>query len=480
MELDNKELQAFVDSLERGERPDRMVVSRWLTKEHNPMSLNDWSAIQEAMMKSYELTETQFKMMLREPLFVQDDEFKDDFMEIINKYEIGGWLRKYINYTMGVEPPTAYHFAVGFTVLGASLHRQVWFDQKFYKIFPAVQTFLVGPSGKTRKSTAANIGMALAEEAGRIHRLPDQSTPEALLKELGELSRDGSASALLYSSELSTFLNRKEYNQDLVQVLTDLFDCRDIVRRRTVGGGNLEIRNIAVSAILCSNETWLASSVHESAFGGGFLGRTLVWHALGTDRYFPFPELPDENVYKQLVGELGLTRYYGAGDDGRVNVTPAGEKWYKDKYLFIKKHWPDDERLVPFWERYPDHLLRMAMVLNVSETLATGVRDVTISDVELIQADAVLTWIYGYLPRVYANLGNTGFGDEARRVYQYIKRNGGQVASGQLGRAMAKRMSSGEVRRIIGTLVQNKVLETMTGTEWDGGYSVKIVTPWED
>ncbi len=480
MELDNKELQAFVSSLERGERPDRMVVTRWLTKEHNPMGLGDWSAIKEAMMSAYELTDTQFKMILREPLFVEDSEFKDDFMELIDKYEVKGWIRKYITYTMGVEPPTAYHFAVAYTILGASLHRQIWFDQKFYKIFPAVQTFLVGPSGKTRKSTAANIGMALAEESGRVHRLPDQATPEALLKELGELSREGSASALLYSSELSTFLNKKEYNQDLVQVLTDLFDCRDIVRRRTIGGGNLEIRNIAVSAILCSNETWLASSVHESAFGGGFLGRTLVWHQLGTNRYFPFPELPDESIYKQLVGELGLTRYYGASGDGEVTVSASGEKWYKDKYLFVKKHWPDDERLVPFWERYPDHLLRLAMVLQVSETLNTEVRDVVITDKQLIQADAVLTWIYGYLPRVYANLGNTGFGDEARRVYQYIRRHGGQVASGQLGRAMAKRMSNHELKRIVSTLVQNKILETVTGASWDGGYSIKILVPWSD
>jgi hypothetical protein len=98
----------------------------------------------------------------------------------------------------------------------------------------------------------------------------------------------------------------------------------------------------------------------------------------------------------------------------------------------------------------------------------------------LIQADAVLTWVYGYLPRVYANLGNTLFGDEARRVYQYIRRNGGQVASGQLGRAMAKRMSSGELKRIVSTLVQNKILELVTGTEWDGGFAVRIAVPWED
>jgi hypothetical protein len=456
------------------------VVARWITKEHNPMTLSDWAAVKDAMMLAYELTDTQFKFMMREPLFIQDKEFEDDFLHIVDKQEIRGWIRKYLEYTMGVEPPTAYHFAVALTVLGASLHRQIWFDQKFYKIFPATQTFLVGPSGKTRKSTAANIGIALAEESGRVHRLPDQATPEALLKELGELSREGSASALLYSSELATFLNKKEYNQDLVQVLTDLFDCRDIIRRRTVGGGNVELKNLAVSAILCSNETWLASSVHESAFGGGFLGRTLVWHQLGTNRYFPFPELPDENIYKQLVGELGLTRYYGASGNGQAVVTSSGEKWYRDKYLFIKKHWPDDERLVPFWERYPDHLLRLAMVLNVSDTLNTEVRDVTISDVNLIQADAILTWLYGYLPRVYANLGNTGFGDEARRVYQYIRRQGGEVASGKLGRAMAKRMSSVELKRIVSTLVQNKILETRTGTEWDGGYAVKIVVPWED
>jgi hypothetical protein len=439
------------------------------------MSLNDWATIKDAMIEAYGLTEEQFKLLLREPMFIDQNDFPDEFLDLLEKQRIGGWLKKYVDYTMGVEPPTQYHFATAYTILGAALHRQIWFDQKFYQIYPAVQTFLVGPSGKTRKSTAANIGIALAEESTRVHRLPDQATPEAILKELSELSREGSASALIYSSELSTFLNKKDYNQDLVQVLTDLFDCRDVIKRRTMGY-MYEIRDIAVSAILCSNETWLASSVHESAFGGGFLGRTLVWYALGTNRYFPFPELPDPRIYDQLVGQLGLTRYF----HGQSVVDDSGSKWYKDKYLYIKKHWPDDERLVPFWERYPDHLLRMAMVINVSNNLSTEVRDVVITDENLVQADAILTYVYKHLPRVYSNLGNTGFGDEARRVYAYIKRNGGKVAAGQLGRSMAKRMSAPELKRIVTTLVQNGILETKTGTQWDGGYAIKIVVPWED
>jgi hypothetical protein len=45
---------------------------------------------------------------------------------------------------------------------------------------------------------------------------------------------------------------------------------------------------------------------------------------------------------------------------------------------------------------------------------------------------------------------------------------------------MAKRMSSGELKRIVSTLVQNKILELVTGTEWDGGFAVRIAVPWED
>jgi hypothetical protein len=471
--FDDKELHQYYMDLKAGKRPDRIRVARWITDHKQPITVNDWTLIKEAMYEAYSLEDKDFSLMFRRPIIESKPTFVDDFLPLLQENKIEGWLGRYMQYTMGVEPPSAYHFAVGLTVLGAALHRQIWFDQRFFKIYPAVQSFLVGPSGKTRKSTAAMIGVGLAEESGRVKRLPDMATPEALLRQLSQLSnKDNGASALLFSSELSTFLNKRDYNQDLAQVLTDLFDCRDCIRRATITHSEQEIRNVAVSALLCSNEAWLATSVHESAFGGGLFGRTLVWHAGGTDRYFPFPEAPPENLYKRLVAELGLTRYY----HGAAEITPNGRKWFEAKYKYTKQNWPDDERLAPFWERYPIHLLRTAMLLRVSETLETDIRDVVISDTNLRQADAILEWIYRYLPRVYKHLGNTQWGEDMRRVYDYIYHRGGRADWSSIYRALSKRMRKEDIRRFLKELVDSGVLRLQTASSWEGGQSFVIDT----
>jgi hypothetical protein len=436
--------------------------------------MNDWAIVKEVIQEAYNLDDRGMEFFMRKPVVTVETLYKDDFMPIINSNHIGGWLGRYIEYTMGVEPPTAYHFAMGLTILGAALHRQVWFDQVHFKVYPAVQSFLIGPSGITRKSTAANIGIGIAQESGRVHRLPDMATPEAILKELAELSREGGASALVYSSELSTFMNKKDYNQDLVQVLTDLFDSRDYIKRRTMGGGPIEIKNVAVSAVLCSNEVWMGTSVHESAMGGGLMGRSLVWHQFGTDRYFPFPEEPPIGMYKRMVNDLGLTRYF----HGEANITPDAREWYKRKYRYIKDNWPKDERLVPFWERYAVHLLRVAMLIDVSDKLETQSREVTVSHTNLLQADAVLQWIYKKLPGVYAHLGNTRWGSDAMTVYTYIMRQGGKCNWGKLARAFNRRVSGAELKAIVDSFVSNGVMRKRSGQKWSGGALITIEREW--
>ncbi len=465
--FDDSELLQYWKDLQAGKRPDRIKVARWITNHKQPVSLNDWALIKEAMSDAYRLTEEDFKILFRKPIITAQARYVDDFLPLINKVEIGGWLRRYVDYTMGVEPPTAYHFATALTVLGAALHRQIYFDQRFFKIYPAIQTFLVGPSGKTRKSTAAQIGIAMAEESGRIHRLSDMATPEALLRDLAQLSnKEGSASALLFSSELATLMNKKDYNQDLVSVLTDLFDCRDTVTRSTIAHAHQEIHNVALSAILCSNEAWLASSVHESAIDGGMLGRTLTWYQRGTDRHYAFPEPPPEGLYKRMVGELGLTRYF---HQGAVGITPTAKQWFIEKYKYTKTNWPDDERITPFWERYPIHLLRMGMLLNVSDNLDTDVRQVVITDRNLIQADAVINWILRYLPHVYRFLGNTQWGDDMRRVYDIVFSRGGKVDYSTLRRLLTKRYRKDEVDRILRELLSTGIFRVEEASELEGG-----------
>jgi len=327
-----------------------------------------------------------------------------------------------------------------------------------------------------KKNTAANYAVKIGDEAGNYNRLMDTGSGESLLSELAQLTkRQGEASGLLYVPELSTFVNKQEYNVNLVQLLTDLFDSSSRKVRKTKARGDEVLENIAVSCIFGTNEEWLSEAIPPSALGGGLMSRILTWHQEDTDREFPRPVLADEDEYKYLVGELTKTQFI----KGSAWTNKEADKWYDAWYLGRKDRRPTNERLGPFWQRMPDHLLRLGMLLSVSED--TDQRDgVEIKKHHLTQGEAVLNWILKNLPRVYAYVDVTGYGKETQKIISFLRHRGGKVSQGELGRKMSSRMSSRQLEDHLETLKKHKIIEAIRLNPWEGTYGWRLVRREEE
>jgi len=219
-----KDFLNLIAGLEKGKRPDLRELSGWMFKQQ--ISGEDWEKVSDAVKLAYGFADDgELANAIKFPTFTSDTGYVDDFSPMMDACNMKGWLRDYVEHTRNMEAPTPYHFASALTCLGSALGRQVHVDQGYYKVWPAVQTLLIGPSGKTKKSTSAGYAVALGEESKRVHRLLDEGSQEALKTELYQRSkRTGAATGLLYASELGTFLGKQDYNQGLVQALTDLFD----------------------------------------------------------------------------------------------------------------------------------------------------------------------------------------------------------------------------------------------------------------
>ncbi len=118
--------------------------------------------------------------------------------------------------------------------------------------------------------------------------------------------------------------------------------------------------------------------------------------------------------------------------------------------------------------------------MSVSDNLdlSTEERSVTITKDNLVQASAVLDWIYSKLPKVYARLGNTRWGEDASNVYAYIKRNGGQIDWGKLSRVFSRKLSASELKVVISTFTSNGVMSAHEGNKWTVGSIIKIEKEW--
>jgi hypothetical protein len=138
-------------------------------------------------------------------------------------------------------------------------------------------------------------------------------------------------------------------------------------------------------------------------------------------------------------------------------MSASANKFYVEKYHWLKENWPEDERMTPFWSRMPDHLLRIAMLLSISEDVKQR-ESITVGLTHVEQANALLEWMVGTLPRLYAMLGMNEYGDNALHVVEYLYRRGGTASHAELSRAVMRYMSKRALKETVAMLGDAKYM----------------------
>ena len=375
---------------------------------------------------------------------VEPDHRRADLEAYVPK---SGWLHDYIEYTRHTEPPTAFHFFVGATVIGTTLARNVRFPRGGAPaIYPNLCSILVAPSGRCRKTSAANLGVALLRAVGG-NVLADKTTPEALVSAFQERS---STTGLIYAPELAVFLGKQKYQEGMVPMLTALFDCPKEWSSLTVMRGEAKLYNIALGMLGCSTMDWIQTAFPRDSFGGGFMSRLLFVVQESTPRSFPLPEPLDDVLEKRLLARLmSLTKLHGD-----YALSAAGEAWYINWYLTRNDLGTENKQFAGYYERKPDHLLRLAIIIAASQT-----DELLLSEVVLQQALRVLDAVESFLPSTFDSMAQSGAGEDHHRILQQLKKRGGALDHSTLLRLNSNKLNSRQFRECIETLRLSKLLE---------------------
>jgi len=433
----NKSLQALIAGLDKGGKPPIAKLGRMVdsVRAEHEINAKDSAILKKAIKNAYNFGSYR---EVEEALGFFVEEYLDDFNPLLDKHGFNGWVRDYTEFTRNMEPPTAFHFATGMAILGGALQRNIWADWGYFNVYPLMNVFISGPAA-CGKNSAMDYGYKLGKDSGRIHFLPGKASEQFIHRRLGDrFKATGNADGMLYVPELSTFLGDQDWNRGLVTYLIDLLDGREDDERGTISRDSEPLENIAVSALVGTNEELLDRAVPKIALGGGFMSRFLIFYCSGTDRVCPRPFKPEGYDERELVTRLAQTQYIR----GEVKLDKRADDWYEDWYRHIWKHsFPEDVKLVPTHKRNRVWIIRIAMVLKVSEMLADRARpvsgkDIIIEEKQMIQADALLDWIMGKLPDFFAPLGKTNFGKEQNKIITSLKRAGGRMAKKMLGRRM--------------------------------------------
>lgn len=366
----------------------------------------------------------------------------EDFETLLPRH---GFLRDYVEYTRSTEPPTVFHFFVGATILGATLRRHVHLPRGDKNIYPNLCIILVAPSGKCRKTTACELGVSIFRDGGG-EVFADKVTPESLV----DVDPDHtSVTGLIYSGELKQFLGSQKYMEGMIPLLTRLFDCPDIWQVKTIGRGTITLNNIAMSMLAASTMDWM-KMLPGDTFGGGFMSRFLLIVQEDSPRRFPLPErLPDSLRIRLLnrLRDLTLLR-------AKFSMTPNTRAWYVDWYNALMDGRNAEKMFSGYYERKPTHLLRLAMLLSISED------DSTVLEMKhMSHAVKILDWVEKLLPAAFDELNSTAIGEDQQRMLSQLRRKGGTINKSDWMRMNGGRMDSRRFNEYVNTLRISKLVD---------------------
>jgi hypothetical protein len=357
-----------------------------------------------------------------------------------------GWLRTYVDYSAETEPPTVFHFFAGLVQLGATMARNVYFDKGSGPIFPNLCVIIVAPAGICRKTTACNIGVDLFRAIGG-NVLADRSTPEAIVEAFRDRT---SATGLIYAPELAVFLGKQKYMEGLVPMLTALFDCPREWSSATVLRGEAKLFAVALSMLGCTTMDWLQSAIPKDAFGGGFMSRILFVVQHTTPKSIPVPPPLDSATRAKLVkGLLDVQKHM----QGVCTFSPEARLWWDDWYK-KRRLASSDKQFAGYYQRKPDHLLRIAMCLNA----AAGAKSLVVTEATLSKSERILAWIERYLPAAFEELSSNPIGDEHTRMIRQLRTAGGQLTHSEWLRKNTSRMNADQFRRAVETMRQGRLI----------------------
>lgn len=382
------------------------------------------------------------------------------------------WLSTYMKYIEDTETPRHFWFWSGLFTLAAALERKVYLPFMRGGIFPNLYVLFIAPPGKCRKGEPIKLSKKLLHDLD-ISVYADSATRRAMTSAMAELTKIQSFNApngrlihhssfAVASSEFSTFLmtNMKE----MIELLTDLWDCADKLKHNTFGCGEDKIENIYVNLLGATTPVWLGDNLPQVIQGGGFLSRCIPLSADRKHKWISNPKPPSDTLYKALLHDLKHINSLM----GRFRWTRETEAFYDEWYrsLELKLELVKDQRVCGYMERFHIQMLKVAMLLRISCS------DDLVFDIgDLEAAIRLMDNVIDYLPKTLSGHGRNPLTANLEEVMVQL-RQAKEIRFSELMTLNYTNCSVTIMNEIIATLMAMRKIEIVEGKDklikWKG------------
>lgn len=345
------------------------------------------------------------------------------------------FLSDYREFTSGNEAHPTYHLFSSLVAISSIVSRKVWLDMDYFTIYPNLYVVLVGPPGN-RKSSAMATTKYLLRELKSIPFSGECISKEKLVEDMVEQERaldglpDKYKDKRIYSpmticvTELSEFLAISQAG--MIGFLTDVYD-QDFYEHKTKNKGTAIVTGPFLNLIACTTPAWITTYLRSDIISGGFSRRTLFVYETEKASRIPFPEVtpPMRAAWARLftyAQKLQNVR-------GPFTWDPDAKKYYADWY--IKLEMPKDENIVGYFETKHIQMLKLAMLIALSEDYTSLVLQRSHIDTAL----AFLGLVETNLGRVFQSMGRNLLNSTATKIQDLLRQAGGTPYKDSAGNA---------------------------------------------
>jgi hypothetical protein len=358
-------------------------------------------------------------------------------------------------------------------MLSTIIKREAWMEWGHGRMYPNIYVILIGKSGISCKGTSIELcekvlphfHKHIKEESWayikRLLIIRNKTTPQGMIDMMvpenkarllgireyetikdkagrpvtdknGNIRRyKVSSEATLVLPELAVMVSKQAYMDSLVDLLTDLYDTKDIWTSGTKGDGTSTLKNHYLTLIGAITPRGFRDSIPKQATDDGFLSRTITIYTEGSDRIIYKPYVPigaptHEELRRRLawISEKVIGEYKFSDDADKYL-----ESWYMNWQIKLKK----DTQFIGINSRKYIHLRKVAFLIRASKYREGNMIELE----DVIQAEKLLDMAYHSARNVIEEIQGGEYVEGVNAVEDFIKARG-KVTRRKLCQGMKK------------------------------------------
>lgn len=373
------------------------------------------------------------------------------------------WIDGFERYTEELHSPPIFRRWVGIFTIACALERKVWVRTGPGVLYPNLYIFIVGPPG-SGKTAATNVARNLLINIDDLHVAPTSVTRASLIDNLKESERkvvrprdtpsivEFNSLALL-SNELGVLL--PSYENDFMNVLTDLYDCHVYSESRRTRDSRIAIENPQLNLMAATTPSYLNNLLPQGAWDQGFLSRTIMVYAGTPPRRSIFAE---SNLRGDLLSRLTHDLGEISGLFGKLDFDPevvaAVDAWH----LGGGQPAPDHPKLQHYNTRRTTHLIKLMCISSIARS-----DDLIVLLDDFVEALGWLNEAEAAMPDIFKSMVSGGdsqvIAEAWHFAYKMYVKNQVPVTEQRLAMFLQERTPAHNIRNILEVMERAAILE---------------------